>query len=247
MADDGQQPGHLMVLRHHGATGLADLGPLLESRSHQRPVRVHDVPADGPPELTEQVRGILALGGPMSVTDAAAHRWMEPEIELLLAACFADVPVFGICLGADLLATALDGEVAPRERPEVGYVPLTATTGAGDDDVFAGWPDESAVLVAHRDRVTSLPTGAVEMLSGDDGPVAWRTSHGASYGVRFHPEVGPEQLQRWLDDPELSSLFEDAGVDGAELLEEARRREVLARAVGVGLVGRWVDEVVGAD
>lgn len=237
--------GELLVLRHHPDCGLAGLAPMLEGRAGRRPHRIVDVPEEGVPELTEELRGILALGGPMGVHDGAA--WMGDEAELLAAATFADIPVFGICLGAQLLASGLGGTVRTLDTPEVRIAALSRTAGAEEDTVFAGWPDGASVLLTHRDAVRALPDGAVEMLEGAGAHVAWRTSQGGGYGVQFHPEIGADEITVWTEQPDLASLFTDAGIDPEEFVELLRNREAFIRAAGLSLVGRWVDEVVGAE
>lgn len=247
MPDEGHDYGELMVVQHRGAPGLGELASLLEDRADRRRLRVADIAAgDELPELTDQTRGILVLGGPMSLTETEPWVDLGAELELLLAAVYAEVPVFGICVGAELLATALGGDISPCETPTVGFHPLTREQAAEDDTVFAGWPDGSAVLLAQADDVSGLPAGAEAMLANSAGIPAFRATDGHSYGVQFHPEIGPEQLQAWLDNPEVAGVFDDADIDRDELVEESERREVFSRAVGVSLVGRWVDEVVGA-
>lgn len=248
MGDDGHDYGELLVLRYHPAAGLGDLETMLEERAVRRPFRVVDLAeGDEVPPLTEPVRGVLVLDGPPSLAEEDQQPWFDrvAELELVLAAIYGEVPVFGIGLGAQLLVTALGGEVTRQEAPVVGFQPLTRTQAAQDDEIFAGWPDGSTALVLHRDAVSRAPSGSDVMLEGPDGPVAWRMEDGASYGVQFHPELGPTPLKAWLEEPELAAFFDHPDLDRDALVEEAQRREAFARGWGVSLVGRWVDGVVG--
>lgn len=249
MADDQHDYGELLVLQYHPAAGLGDLESMLEGRAGRRPFRVVDLAAgDEVPPLTDPIRGILVLDGPPSLAGPDQRPWFDrvEELELVLAAIYGEVPVFGIGLGAQLLTTALDGEVTRLDAPVVGFAPLTRTGPAHDDEIFAGWPDGSTALVLHRDAISRPPPGAEAMLEGPDGPVAWRMGDGESYGVQFHPELGPATLEGWLGEPELEAFFEHPDLDREELLEDAQQREAFARGWGVSLVGRWVDGVVGA-
>lgn len=245
MADD-QHGGELLVLQHHDLTGPDELVPTLDGRAGFRPWRTARPDRDGVPPLTEDVRGVLCLGGPMGVADRQASPWIDDELELLRDAIDREIPVFGICLGAQLLATALGGEVARRDRPEIGVFPLDRTPDGAEDGIFAGWPDGGQVLLSHQDEVTTLPDGAEAMLEGSAGIPAWRAGDGRSYGVQFHPETGPELLASWTTHPDLAEMYRAAGVDTDELVADVRRRAAFLRATGVALVGRWLDGVVGA-
>ena len=182
----------------------------------------------------------------MGVADRDAHDWIEEELWLLRGAVEAEVPVFGICLGAQLLATALGGEVERRDTPEAAWLPLVRTEQAREDAIFAGWPDGGSALFLHRDEVVTLPVEAVPMLTGSDGVPAWRVGEHA-YAVQFHPEVGADQLRRWAGEDAFTDLFEAADHELPELLAEAEERDAFVRATGTSLVGRWLDQVVGAE
>ena len=63
---------------------------------------------------------VVAMGGPMSVNDEAAHPWLADEKQRIAGAVRAGVPYFGVCLGAQLLAASLGATVRAGEVPEVG-------------------------------------------------------------------------------------------------------------------------------
>lgn len=239
--------GELLVLQHATVTGPSALTEVLDARAGRRPWRLVDLGGGAVIPPLDRARGLLLLGGPMSVHDRDEHRWIDAELDTLREARERGIPVFGICLGLQLLTTAFGGRVAARETPEIGFIPLQRTPAAHDDPVFAGWPDGAAALFSHDDGVVELPDGGVAMLEGNDGLAAWRAPDGASYGVQFHPEVDAAQVAAWAGREGSAERYGRAGVDPNELVVEAQRRDRFHRAVGLSLVGRWLDAVVGKD
>lgn len=247
MSDEGYDYGELVVLQHGDHVGPGHLTGLLDERAQRRPWRVVRLGQDELlPRLDGDARGLLVLGGKQSTIDVDAHVWMGPEIDLIASAVEAEIPVFGICLGAQLLARALGGEVTRRATPEIAIVALERTDEADDDEVFAGWPDGASMVFVHEDEVSRLPAGATRMLSGSDGTPAWRAPDGRSYAVQSHPEATPDQVAIWLESEAGRAKCEAAGVDPAAFVDDVRRRERFLRANGLALVNRWIDAVVGA-
>ena len=239
--------GELVVLQHAPNCDPAALAPVLDARAGRRTWRLIDIAGGGAYPDLERARGVLVLGGPMGVPDANEHPWMGGELALLRDAVDRGIPVFGICLGAQLLGAALGGRVERRQVPEIAFIPLRRTEAAADDTVFAGWPDGSRALMWHEDEVVELPEDAELMLSGSDGVAAWRAADGLSYGVQFHPEADAAHVAMWCESDSSLAAMGAAGVDAAELIEESLRRERFTLAVGLSLVGRWLDGVVGRD
>ena len=77
---------------------------------------------------------VIAMGGPMSVDDEQAHPWLAPEKEFIRETIRLGQSVVGICLGAQLIASALGSRVYPGRHTEIGWFPVEAV--AADGDVF---------------------------------------------------------------------------------------------------------------
>ena len=246
MTDEAYDYGRLLVLQHVDWAGPGSLLETLDARANRRPWDLVDTPTRGVPDLTADVRGILVLGGPMSVHDD--EPWLAPEKALLAEAVDAGVPVFGICLGTQLLAEATGGAVTRRDQPALGFADLSRTDEAHDDEIFAGWVDGSLGFFSHEWEVGTLPPGAVPMLTGHNGAVpAYRMADGLSYGVQFHAEITPDTLAGWMERERGQRMAAAVGRTPEDLVDEVRRRDAFTRAAGVSLVGRWIDGVVGRD
>ncbi len=228
----------LLVIDHHPTTGPCRFTEVLDGRADLASWRSIDVPGGGPlPTDLDDVGGIVVMGGPQSVTED--HPWIAGELDLLRRAVDADVPVFGVCLGAQLLATATGGEVTTRPLPEIGFVPQRRLEEGASDELTAGWPDGAATVLWHGDQVTRLPDGAVALLEGDEGVTAWRI--GSAFATQSHPEVDAAQLARWVELEDLDGQLRASGIDPDVFIAEAARREPFLLAVGLSLFGRFVD------
>ena len=176
---------------------------------------------DGDPlPALDGIDGIVAFGGDQSVRDMAADTLLQAEAELLGEAVARDVPVLGVCLGAQLLAHTLGGSVARLPRRMVAWAPIEPLPAAAGDPVLGALPAGSMALHWNEDGFEP-PPGAVELLRRPRG-----TGEGFRYGLRawgvqFHPEVDPPSLEGWYRTgyQELS----EAGVTE----EEARAADAL--------------------
>ncbi len=171
----------------------------------------------------DEVAGAVVMGGPMSVDDVERHPALEAEREWLAGAVRRELPVLGICLGAQLLARALGAEVKPGEGPELGFAPVEILDP--DDPILGALAPSTTVLHWHGD-VFDLPEGAQPLArSVQTEHQAFR--HGNAWGVLFHPEADFALLEAWLAVPEMVREASKAlGDKGAHALpEEAEAAE----------------------
>jgi GMP synthase (glutamine-hydrolysing) len=141
---------------------------------------------DALPNL-EELAGLVVLGGPMGVGDTEQHPHLAGEINLLTEAVAAGMPILGVCLGAQLLACALGGEVSPMGSTEVGIGSVALTT-AGEHDGVLG-PSGRLLPVLHwHDDTFTIPPGA-ELLASSDRCVNQAFRAGRAFGLQFHVEL----------------------------------------------------------
>lgn len=192
---------------------------------------VHTVkPLAGQPlPAHEEVAGAVVMGGSMNVDEVEAHPGLAVEREWLVEALHRQMPVLGICLGAQLLARALGAEVRPGESPELGYTPVEILDP--DDPILGALAPSTTVLHWHGD-VFDLPEGARHLARSERTEVqAFR--HGNAWGVLFHPESDFALLEAWLAVPEMvHEACVALGDDGAAALPaqaEAAEANLIAR------------------
>jgi GMP synthase (glutamine-hydrolysing) len=165
----------------------------------------------------EEVSGAVVMGGPMNADQVERFPALAAEREWLAEAARHELPVLGICLGAQLLARALGAEVRVGEGPEIGFAAVEVS--APDDPVLGGLAPSTDVLHWHGD-VFDLPDGAQPLASSA------RTEHqafraGNAWGVLFHPEADFALVEAWLAVPEMiDEAVAALGNEGAHALPE---------------------------
>ncbi|MHB1138936.1 MAG: type 1 glutamine amidotransferase [Microthrixaceae bacterium] len=149
------------------------------------------------PESSDGLSGLVVLGGPMSARSDEGFPTRRAELALLVDALGREVPVLGICLGAQLLAAAAGASVLPGHGPEIGWAPIELVEGAANDPLFVGVAGAVDVLHWHGETF-DLPDGATLLASTDAyanqafrvGEVAW--------GLQFHLEVDAAAVERFV-------------------------------------------------
>ena len=170
-----------------------------------------------------EVSGVLVMGGPMNIDEVERYPGLAVEREWLAEAARSEMPVLGICLGAQLLARALGAEVRAGEGPEIGFAPVQIHDPT--DPIVGALAPATTVLHWHGD-VFDLPDGAVPLASSARTKhQAFR--HGNAWGLLFHAEADGALIDRWLTEPimrdeAMAALGPDAP---AELQRQARAAE----------------------
>lgn len=190
--------------------------------------------------------GVIVMGGPMGAYETEQHPWLVPELDALRLAATSDVPCWGVCLGAQLLAAALGARAYPGPCPEVGIGEVYVTGAAAADPVFDGVPARFPTLQWHGDTF-DLPAGAV-LLASSDAYVHQAFAYGRSYGLQFHVEVSPALAEEWAEVPAYAESLERVHGAGAmpRLLDAVARNAEATSAVATTLFTNWLDRVVAA-
>ena len=226
-----------LIIRHAEPETLAEnyTSALVELGFELRPLNVFDSAPDfhefNPPDLGE-IDLIISLGGPQSANDC--YPALRSERKFMASAMKSGAPVFGVCLGAQLMACALGGKVAPTGGYEFGLRKIWIT-GEGSRDPVFGKLLVPLVPTLHGESFT-VPPGATELAYGymlcRDGTfrrqsLAFR--YGISYGFQFEPQLTLNELRVW--DRELADDYRKMGPLFDPALEaETNLREFAAYA-----------------
>jgi GMP synthase-like glutamine amidotransferase len=136
---------------------------------------------------------LIVMGGPMSADDEGEFRWLGPEKGIIAAAVEAGKPVLGICLGAQLIASALGARVYSNPEKEIGWCPVWKPSSGVLPRVAAAIPDESLVFHWHGETF-DLPAGASRFFSSEACANQAFAIGERVVGLQFHLEVTPESL-----------------------------------------------------
>ena len=141
---------------------------------------------------------VISLGGEMGAYDDDIAPWLPATRALLATAVTDRTPTLAICLGSQLLAAATGGTVTKGvDGPEIGAYLTAKRDAAEDDPLFDPLPMTPDVMQYHYDVVSTLPPGAVLLLSSTGYPhQAWRIGP-AAWGLQFHIEPSAEDLRAW--------------------------------------------------
>jgi len=211
-----------------------------------RGIALHRVEVDEGEPLPDwrEFAGIVAMGGPMGAYEDERLPWLTAEKALIAEAVRGGTPYWGVCLGAQLLASSLGARVYPGPRAEVGVLPVSLTEQARRDPVFADAPRTFHALQWHADT-WELPEGAIR-LAGSDAYKQQAFVFERAYAVQFHLEVGVGLATEWGDVPAYAeSLRVLLGDDGLPRLTDAiGQHERSSIALARSLFSRWLERVV---
>lgn len=157
-------------------------------------------------------QAIVVLGGPQHLYADTHLSYIAQEQALLRQAVARDIPTLGICLGGQLLASALGAEVARHHSTELGFYRIPLTEAGRQDPLFAGLPGHQLAFHWHSD-IFELPTSSIRLASNETAPNQAFRYGARAYGLQFHIELNQEIASIWLQHPlcvkEISETLND--------------------------------------
>jgi len=225
----------VQVLQHVPFEGLGSMVSWLEAhRADVSYTRFFENP-ELPP--LNGVDLIIAMGGPMSVNDEVALPWLILEKRFVREAIERGIPVLGVCLGAQIIASALGARVFRNPQKEIGWFQIEATPAAGD--VFH-FPGKCTVFHWHGETF-DLPSGAVRLArSAACENQAFQIGRHV-IGLQFHLETTPESASALLDN------CKDELIPGPSVRTESELRETPGAAYTEinSLMGKVLSYIAG--
>lgn len=214
-------PLRAVVLSHVPFEDLGSLQPILEERGFT--IETIDVPtAQFPLPEAQSCDLLIVMGGPIGVYDSDKYPFLTGEIETIRQRLVDQLPILGICLGAQLMAAALGARVYPgKNGAEIGWYPIrpaeSKTTPVWFSPLFA---DGLKVFHWHGDTF-DLPNGAERIASSDLYINQAFTVDKFALALQFHPEVTASRLERWYVGHACELQMK--GISVADMREATRR------------------------
>ena len=219
----------LLVLQH-----LKIEGPgLFEKFAKERDLKIEIIRLDKKDNLPQTEKGdlILIMGGPMGVKDIGSERypWLKLERDFVKRELENKRPIIGVCLGAQLLASAAGGDVEilkyglpPKALPEIGWSQIFINKS--NNEFKELFEEPFHVLHWHGDRIL-LPNKAVLIAISVRCKEQFFRIGDFAYGLQFHIEATESMIEELIkEDKEF--IYRALGLNGQKILREENRKYI---------------------
>jgi GMP synthase-like glutamine amidotransferase len=141
----------------------------------------------------EEIDWLIVMGGSMGVNDEDKYPWLIKEKKFISEAILQNKRVLGICLGSQLIASALGANVYPNAQKEIGWFPVRVTPDGKSSSLFKIIPQQFNAFHWHGDTF-DLPKGA-RWLAESEACKHQAFSIGENVlGLQFHLEIDAENI-----------------------------------------------------
>ena len=154
---------------------------------------------------TVQADALMIFGGPQSLHLPDLPAWVEQQQRLIRRYVDENRHVFGICLGAQLIASALGASTGPNKEPEVGWHEVMLTAQAKQSELAKHLPDRQVVLHWHQNTF-ALPSGSTHLFQSDGCKHQGFCIGNKVVGLQFHPETTAKTIDYYLKVSKLCRL-----------------------------------------
>lgn len=180
---------------------------------------------------------LVVLGGPIGVYDVPAYPWLQAEIDAVRERVLHKRPTLGICLGAQIIATALGARVYSGKAKEIGWLPVTLS-GAGQASPLRHLGNHPT-LHWHGDTF-DLPEGARLLASTAITPHQAFDWGPSVLALQFHPEFEAARVEAWLVGHTME--LGQAGVNIPALRAATAVHGPAQAAAGRAMLSDWLDK-----
>jgi GMP synthase-like glutamine amidotransferase len=149
----------------------------------------------------DDCEAIISLGGPMNVYETKKYPFLNKEEEFLGKALKKNIPILGICLGAQLLAKAAGAKVEKAQIKEIGWYEASLTKEGKIDPMFKNMNQDLEVFQWHEDSFV-LPKQAVLLATSSTCKNQAIRVGRSAWGLQYHPEMTAEMISCWFGNNE---------------------------------------------
>jgi GMP synthase (glutamine-hydrolysing) len=209
----------VLVFQHVAHKILGTLNPTLkENKLNIRYVNFDRSPEERP--TLDRYNGLIVLGGRMGVYESDKYQHIKVEMQLIEEALKKEIPILGICLGAQLIANVLGANVQKHSVKEIGWYDINLTEQGISDPLFKHFNNSEKLFQLHGDSF-EIPKSAIHLAnSATCESQAFRYGENV-YGLQFHLEVDEAMILRWLSyDSNLEDIKNSNGLFTVENIKE---------------------------
>ena len=229
------------ILQHHPAENLGTIAEALEGAAlawqYVRVFNQQPIPRD-----MKGAGGLIVMGGSETVYQLGRYPYLRDEIALIEAALAAGKPILGVCLGSQLLATALGAQVSRAAHREIGWYPVRLNDAASGDRLLRDLPREFTAAHWHSDKF-DLPAGATALASSELTEVQAFRYGANAYGILFHAEMTRAILEALVT--EFGEGLKRVGIGGDAIVRNADAHLPELNRIGATIFSRWAQPIQG--
>ena len=223
-----------LVIQHDPTINLGNLEPVLREAGYDIEIldaliANFDTVDATTPDL------VVVLGNEHGVYEKADRPYIAAEEKWLASRLGEQLPTLGVCFGAQIMASALGGEVYKGPSTQIGYRSVELTEAGADSplSVFEGVP----VMQWHGDTFT-LPDGVTRLAGSHDYANEAFAVGNWALATQFHPETTPSMYEQWVADGRESVVRQGLTTD--ELLSEDARNSAAMQSASAKMLTRWL-------
>lgn len=143
------------------------------------------------------LRGVIILGGPMNVDQESDYPFLAGEKAFIRELIRKEIPLLGVCLGAQLIAQAAGGRVFKASEREIGWYEVHLSKEGEQDFLFRGLPKSFQVFQWHEDTF-SIPSQGKRLVTAAGCANQGFKVGKRCYGIQFHQEADATMINGWL-------------------------------------------------
>ena len=180
---------------------------------------------------------VVAMGGPMSVNDEQQHPWLAAEKRFIRAAIELQRPVLGVCLGAQLIASACGAAVYPNKVKEIGWLPIQGVEPDASAEQPASFRFPPFLEVFHWHGETfDLPEGAVRRARSNGTLNQAFQLGGSVIGMQFHLDTTPDGARALVENCRAELV--------PSMYVQSEERLLAAEPAKYRALNGWMDKVL---
>ncbi len=218
---------NILALQHIAIEDPGYIKDLIEADGY----RLTQIELDEGERIPQDLDGydaMLCMGGPMDTWMEDDYPWLIDEKKRIYQwVVEQQKPFLGFCLGCQLLGEVLGGHVVASDPPEIGVLDIDMTAAAGDDALFADYPQKLQAVQWHSYEVQGLESNADVTVLGSSETTRYQIfryrQH--AWAVQFHVEVRADTVMAWGEVPEYKAALENSLGAGALESFDARARD----------------------